>query len=407
MTQDIKDEQRESPSLADSTAVREQLDRLLLSSHFNQSRRFPTFLRYVIEQTLKGESDQLKERTLGIEVFGRGPDYDTATDPIVRVTAAEIRKRIAQFYADPGHESELRISLPPGSYVPQFHRPGEPDATLHDPLAAHHAHHVRLPRFFHHPFRLAISGIAILGVGLALGWWLRAPDRTGFEYFWNPVLRSPDPVLFCIADQSQYTAISLRDARDPSHQILLKDNLTAVIIDDLTPVIRMAGVLQANGKPLSLLGENATTLTELRNGTTIVVGAFDNAWALRLTQQLRFHFDNSPDMSQLRIIDTGPNPHAPWFVDRAQQMNTQNYKDYALIARFTDPTTGKLTIVAAGIARGGTIAAGEYLTNPDNLDQIEKLSRQSRGKSNLELVLSTQIINGDPGKPSIEAAYSW
>src|ERR1700760_4277452 len=105
------------------TAIQEQLERLLSNSHFNQSRRFPSFLRFVIDQTLLGQTDMLKERTLGIEIFGRPASYDTASDPIVRVTATEIRKRIAQYYQEPGHETELRVSLPAGSYIPQFHWP--------------------------------------------------------------------------------------------------------------------------------------------------------------------------------------------------------------------------------------------------------------------------------------------
>src|SRR5580693_5378813 len=111
-------------------AIQEQLERLLSNSHFKQSRRFPSFLRFVIDQTLLGQTDLLKERTLGIEIFGREADYDTASDPIVRVTATEIRKRIAQYYQEPGHESELRVSLPAGSYVPQFHWPQGVPQTL-------------------------------------------------------------------------------------------------------------------------------------------------------------------------------------------------------------------------------------------------------------------------------------
>src|ERR1700753_899783 len=108
---------------AEKKAIQEQLERLLSNPHFSQSRRFPSFLRFVIGQTLRGQPELLKERTLGIEIFGRDADYDTASDPIVRVTATEIRKRIAQYYQEPGHESELRLSLPSGSYVPQFHWP--------------------------------------------------------------------------------------------------------------------------------------------------------------------------------------------------------------------------------------------------------------------------------------------
>src|ERR1039457_5047088 len=103
--------------------VREQLSRLLANPYFSHSKRFPTFLQFVIEQTLAGEADNIKERTLGIEIFGRDADYDTASDPIVRVTAAGIRKRVAQYYQDPAHVNEMRIALPSGSYIPKFYWP--------------------------------------------------------------------------------------------------------------------------------------------------------------------------------------------------------------------------------------------------------------------------------------------
>ena len=99
-------------------AIEAQLERLLANPYFSHSRRFPSFLRYIVNATVNGQADLLKERTLGIEIFAKSAAYDPALDPIVRVTAAEIRKRIAQYYQDPGHENELRVSLPPGSYVP-------------------------------------------------------------------------------------------------------------------------------------------------------------------------------------------------------------------------------------------------------------------------------------------------
>lgn len=337
----------EEQATVPAAAVREQLERLVESPPFNHSRRFPTFLRFVTEHTLKGNTDQLKERTIGIEVFGRGVEYDTASDPIVRVTAAEIRKRIAQYYALPEHQNQLRVSLPSGSYIPQFHWPqaGGPETLVGHPAAPATASDPRsLPR----RVGLIVAGVVLL----AAGWVLHVPRPAEVDFFWAPVLRSSDPVLFCVADQNQYTAIELRDAADPSKLTVLKDNLTAVVFDDLNPVVKIAGILESHGKQYHLRGESSTTLGELRNGTTIVVGAFDNAWALRLTRPLRFHFENDPAMTVFRIVDSGSNPHAPWVVDRLQQMNTNNYKDYALVARFIDPTTGKLTIVAAGIARG-------------------------------------------------------
>src|SRR5579863_9928796 len=322
-----------------AAAIREQLDRLVESPPFNHSRRFPTFLRFVVEHALSGNSISLKERTIGIEVFGRDADYDTASDPIVRVTAAEIRKRIAQYYAVPEHQQELRLSLPAGCYIPEFHFPqnGHPSATHQASLSeAAQSSRSSLRRAI-----LFISALALLTAGVAARWFLHAPRPTSFDFFWAPVLQSNDPVLFCVADQNQYTAIELRDANDPAKQTVLKDNLTAVVFDDLKPVVKIAGILESHGKKYDLRGESATTLGELRNGTTIVVGAFDNVWALRLTRPLRYHFDNDPAMTQFRIVDSGSKPHVPWTVDRLEQMRTNSFKDYALIARFVDPTTGK------------------------------------------------------------------
>ncbi|MFY9854002.1 MAG: hypothetical protein WAK26_09020, partial [Terracidiphilus sp.] len=83
------------------------------------------------------------------------------------------------------------------------------------------------------------------------------------------------------------------------------------------------------------------------------------------------------------------------------------YRDYAIVARFTDTNTGKLTVIVAGLARGGTIAAGEFLTDSDDLAQLQRAAQAAGDKKNMEIVLSTQIIDGEPGTPKIEAAYFW
>ena len=91
-------------ALLDAKSVRVQLEQLLASNLFCHSTRYPALLQYIVEQTLEGHGNKLKERLIGIEVFHRAPDYDTNAEPIVRVTAAEVRKRIAQYY----HEAEHR-----------------------------------------------------------------------------------------------------------------------------------------------------------------------------------------------------------------------------------------------------------------------------------------------------------
>lgn len=409
---DLSDRDQAILSEEEKTAVREQLNRLLADAHFSHSKRLPSFLRFVAEQTLAGQAESIKERTLGIEIFGRDPGYDTASDPIVRVTAAELRKRLAQYYQDPAHGDEMRIALPSGSYIPQFHHPkGANDPVLKElDLAAAealapsevspHPHH-------HSPLVLVIACIvvAVLSVGSVLLW--QAMNRSALDFFWQPIISTRSPVLLCIADQLQYSGISLRDAANPTRQLLLKDNLTAIVFDDLSPIVKVAGVLQSSSKQYTIKSEGTTGMEDLRSGPTVFIGAFDNAWTLRLTNSLRFHFANNADMSQFRIVDSLAPAQQRWVVDRSVQMATNNYRDYAIVARFTDPNTGKLAVIAAGIGRGGTIAAGEFLTDSGDLAQLMRAAQVAGDKKNMEVVLSTQIIGGEPGSPKMEAAYFW
>src|SRR5579863_1427847 len=94
---------------AERRTVREQLERVLASPLFANSKRYPALLRFVVEESLHGRSENLKERTLGIEVFKRDSHYDTNADPVVRVTAGEVRKRLAQYYYEQGREFEVHI----------------------------------------------------------------------------------------------------------------------------------------------------------------------------------------------------------------------------------------------------------------------------------------------------------
>ena len=408
---------RETFSNEEKLAVEAQVERLLATPFFNHSKRFPSFLRYVVEQTLAGNSENLKERMLGIEIFGKSVDYDTANDPIVRVTAAEIRKRIAQYYQQPGHQSELRLSLPPGSYIPQFYfSPAEAAALEPEPGIEPDTHgHPEQPVQIRDSSRslgrirtrwiFAASAALLLVAVVALLIW-RQHKRTASSEFWGPILGSSEPVLFCVADQPDYTALTLRDADQPANQVVLNEKVTAVVIDDLSTITKVAGVLQTGGKQYTVRGEGATSLTDLRNGPSIVLGAFDNAWTLRLLRPLRYHFANNPTMTVFSIVDSSSPQKSRWVVDRAQQIATGVYMDYAIVARFTDSTTGKPTLIAAGIGRGGTNAAGEFLTNPD-LMQIVRNQKPSPAMKNVEVVLSTQIIGGEPGTPKVEGVYFW
>src|SRR5215475_2320687 len=106
--------------------IREELDRVLASHEFRSSKRSQEFLRYVIEHALSGRHEMLKERTIGIEVFGRPTSYDPSDDATVRVKAGEVRKRLGLYYSSEGAHNPVRIELPSGTYVPEFREAAVP-----------------------------------------------------------------------------------------------------------------------------------------------------------------------------------------------------------------------------------------------------------------------------------------
>ena len=404
----------------EKAAVHQQLEKLLATPLFNSSKRYPSFLKYVVTHSLAGQTDQLKERILGVEIFGRSADYDTNTDPIVRVTAAEIRKRIEQYYQDPKHSQEIRLYLPAGSYAPQYSWPGRPsglaasaaEAPSHtDEARSTHpgdspggsAHSVRA---VFRDGKLAVALLLLVLAGtLTVIWFASRPSAV--KQFWEPFVKSSEPVLFCIADQSQYSTIRLRDAADPQREITLNDSMVTIIIDDVSPLVNVAGLLRTYGKTYRVQGEATTSLTDLRRGPSVFIGAFDNGWTLRLTSPLRFHFANDRDMTQFWIEDRANPGNRGWMLDRTVQQQTGTYKDYAIVARVVDPNTDQFVVVAAGIGRGGTVAAGEFLVDANRMEDMLRQVPQNWKQKNMEIVLETQVIQGRSGPPRITAVHVW
>src|SRR3954452_12388810 len=101
-------------------AIRAALDRLVTSPQLESSPSLCRFLRYVVEETLAGRGGQIKEYSLGAEVFVRGDDFDPRIDPIVRVQARNLRARMAKYYQGPGADEPVVIDLPKRTYVPVF-----------------------------------------------------------------------------------------------------------------------------------------------------------------------------------------------------------------------------------------------------------------------------------------------
>jgi hypothetical protein len=105
---------------AASEAIRQEVAAVLQSELFSRTPALSNLLGYLCEKTLAGESGQLKEYTIAVEVFGRRADYDQDSDSIVRVEAARLRKRLKQYYETAGADHPINIVIPVGQYVPVF-----------------------------------------------------------------------------------------------------------------------------------------------------------------------------------------------------------------------------------------------------------------------------------------------
>lgn len=406
-------------------AVKEQLDRLLLDPSFQRSKRYPSLLRFLVFRTLDGEADSLKERILGIEVFGRRPDYDTNEDPIVRVTVAEVRKRIQKYYEDPRHKNELHIALPTGSYVPVFEFPA--DSSAYSPALGEEQSSGSAPPTGTVPgastttndtplrvvqssvssptIRKAIAIGAVLTLAIILSmtlWGVR--KRSILDAFWGPVLNSANPILLCIADQPRKDPHPM-NAYHPELQGGEGDKGSIIYADNVPFLVDMTKMITSRGRSYKVQVQGQTTLTDLAGGPVVLMGGSNNIWTLRLTQPLRFHFGNDPMVTQYWIEDSAAPARRDWL--RPVVPPQGPFKDYALVARFADPYTRQMTVVIAGLGHTGMVAAVNFVLSPQYLSELDRRAPSNWRNKNIEVVLETMVVNGYAGSPLIDAVYTW
>ena len=100
--------------------VKPRLERILAGSEFRASNVLSQFLRYVVEQTLNGQSGSIKQYTVAVEALGYGPDFDPQTNPVVRIHARKLRRALDRYYLEQGRDDPFRIDIPKGGYIPIF-----------------------------------------------------------------------------------------------------------------------------------------------------------------------------------------------------------------------------------------------------------------------------------------------
>lgn len=393
----------------DEALIREQMERIIASAPFHNSKRYPRFLRFIVEETLKGNGTLLKERVLAVEVFDKSPDYDASEDPIVRVTAGEVRKRIAQYYVEPGRDRELRIDLPPGRYLPDFYfprsessnsRPATPAIATVAPIPALVSAEVPRIRSFHWT-KAALLTLALMA-GAAFTYVSRRPSP--IETFWNPVISSSTPPIICVADLAYFMKQEGTRADGTLKEMLATKNHLALA--DVVALAHVAGILEPRGKRISLTISSSTTFTDIRQHPTILVGGMDNEWTMRLMKPLRFRIVQTDDPNVVGIADSRTTGAPKWAVNYATPYK-QLQKEYAIVARYRDPTTDQPTMVIAGVGPEGTIAAGEFVSTPSHIAEFASKAPAGWAGKNLEIVLETEVIDGKSGPPRIIAFEIW
>ena len=417
--------------------ILDELQRIIGSSHFRNSKRYPALLTYVVEEAIAGHTDNLKERTLGICVFDRDADYDTNADPVVRVSAGEVRKRLAQYYLAGGHEQELRIDLPVGSYLPTFtwppgSRPAASETRMQpypvevaalatpaqatstsrqEELASTKDAPVRLRRWSREKTLLVLV-IALLALMAGATWrYLQRNHLTpGQALFWEPVMHSSIPTLIVMGvhsfdEHGVDISPDSHTARPQVNQTLLSamTQTDMVHLSDLTSFGELNIFLNSHAHLMRVQGAADTTLEQLREGPFILIGGFNNMWSKRLTQQLRFRFVTLDGVHN--VIQDSEHTETTWTVDTSANA-LANSRDYGLVSCFFDPQTDQHVILAAGIGKNGTEAASDFLTNANSLDQWLKSVPKHTGK-NVQVVISTEVIEGKHGPPHVIAYAFW
>jgi hypothetical protein len=395
----------------DRQLVRQELAELLKTDYFANSKRYPALLLYVVEKTLEGRSEDLKERVLGIEVFQREPDYDTNSDTIVRVTAGEVRKRLAVIYHESEFEHVVQITLPTGSYVPEFFLstvsdtpvpPSETDLAVtrdNSLLEPGDLSSVQpsTPFWLMRDRRAAGVMLALLVVAcFALLIHLRTEvNNTSVDRFWQPLRVSSTPAIICpgavIFSTNGLKGIVQAEKKDEYPYTSISTVGVIANLVDLFAKYHMEYVVQPT---------SAVTLTDMTRHPVVLIGAYDNEWTLRLLNDLRFRFAANPE----RQIYDEMNPSTIWV--RPKGMPFKDQDDFAIVARFHDKLTDNTVIVIAGVGKNGTEAAARFVTTSRYIDLLNQQVKDWASK-NLEIVIKTKVVDSKTGAPSIEAVHVW
>ena len=374
------------------------LEEMVNSAPFRTSRQCQDLLRYIVLHSLSGKDESLRERIIGVDVFGRLPDYDQSEDPVVRIRAADVRKRIALYYEFCLTQSNAisRSPIPSGSYRASFEfiEPGKHLTDRHSPeivappVAESHplsppvvirsssesSKSIRAWLTRHRMVAFLIIAVFLLSIFYGL---VQSTRQTAFERFWSPVLKNTNNSL--IYDASSNAVYSLsepflekyrqqhrlskletmgreilvplgpNDIVTGSDLIPIRD--TYVTVGDVAATARIASFLSLRKKAYDMRFAGDISVGDLRERPAILVGAFNNSWTLEMTDNLRYVFAYGYQ------IQDRFDSRKSWKADPNSAVDPNSTEDYAIISRILNSKTGEILITAAGIGQDGKALA--------------------------------------------------
>jgi hypothetical protein len=210
--------------------------------------------------------------------------------------------------------------------------------------------------------------------------------------FWGPVLREKRPVLICtggvVFQQNNFSGV-VTASKDIEYPF--------VSIQIAAGIAQLSGLLEHSGTSSQLMSSPSTPLSELREHSVVMLGGYNNRWAMRFLQSQRFQFTPEP----VESIADQMQPQTHWARNRSLPYSSGD--DFALVARFRDPTIGGWVVVLAGLGRNGTEAAAEFATSTQYMQMLKEQLGKDFADRDVEAVLRVPVIEGKTGAPSLLA----
>lgn len=401
--------------------ISEEMERVLRSREFSASERSCTFLRYLVERALDGSGHQLKERTIGVDVFGRDATYDTGKDAIVRVSANGVRKRLLAHYAgadlarEPG---SVQISLPAGSYMLEFHvlPPGQDEGALPEAPDSRPSllSSARKPRWRWPADAWAVIGVLAVACGL-LAWYnhqlvSRVPPAPGMEFLPWSQFGSQKVVRVALTD-ANYTIYSNVIAKrgltlDEWLGEQWTGNFGAALAsvsprsgNQYTSVVsavaasRVSAMLETTGRTALLVPARRLQMEQFKGEQPVILlgSSIANPWAEVFRENLTFSIEVDP-ATRFQYVGN----HAPASGEPARWQPTPATTSpgiaYAILSLIPNLTGKGWVLLVAGTSAEGTGAASELLTDPARLREelIARGINPTGRVQKLELLLRVQ-----------------